>query len=743
MAFFRKQEDNSEDYKEVDMELQQKLRRLLFSDDDDDDNKSKKPILIAAGVVLFLFASYFGGYIAAVGKYGFYEASTLPFWKIFLSAWFSLSGLMYVVIFCAIIAGVFFLMKRRNKELDATKTVDERGVGYAEDGTYGTAEPLSRKEAEKVFEITDISKARGVILGQYSEKGKEVICLPENTDRNRNILILGSPGTGKSFGYVRNGIYQAVVRGESIVITDPKSELYSDMSQFLIQQGYKVKVFNTIMPQRSDSWDCVSEIYNPETGEVDDIRVADFADTLMKNTSEGKGDHFWDGGESNLLKAVITYNAWHREKTLKALYENEGKVLMNNVGHIFTADQQKLLSSVLQYSSEATIREKEKALEILIKVAHGKDKVKDYLKAIKLKAPACDIASIYHMLITSDIAALEEKFKAVPISHPAGMAWSIFKTSSPNTQPGFVQGVAQRLQLFQMRDIRRITTNEDIVIEDISKEKTALFIIISDKSASMKVITSLFFTFLFKDIADAADLYGAENRLSVNVIMDEAANLGAIPAFDKTMSTARSRKINISPILQSVSQLTELYGPLSKETIISCCDTVLFLGCNDSDTASFVSDLSGVATIRALSTKDTRTSSLGYRGVAQGYSISEGDGKRNVMNADEVRRLARNEVLIYHNGCNILKANRCGFVDHPFSKIMPPPVRIRDYTLASEKYHASEHLDAFVYGDVTNLTSRNMAVVHNAAIDDAIEKDEGNKESKIKYIESESDSFDF
>src|SRR5699024_9362812 len=148
----------------------------------------------------------------------------------------------------------------------------------------------------------------------------------------------------------------------------------------------------------------------------------------------------------------------------------------------------------------------------------------------------CDMSSIYHKLVTSDIKAFEEKFKAVPVSHPAGIAWSIFKNSPDGTRPNMVQGLSQRLQLFQMRDIRRITTNKDINFENLGTKKTALFCIISDKSTAMRALTSLFFTFLFKDVSDAADRYGPKNRLPVNVICDEFANLGTIPSFDVTIS---------------------------------------------------------------------------------------------------------------------------------------------------------------------------------------------------------------
>lgn len=692
---------------EVQHESIEKLRAFIVGKW---DAKQRKIILIA-GIVLLVFCFYCSGIFVSFGKHGTQGLGKNPFVYL-LTGIFSISGWLYTLLLFLIIAVVIMILRKKNGELDAIKGTDERGVNYSQAGTYGTAEWMNREQAAQEYEITHIDKAQGVILGQYGMNGEEVIALPKDTKGNRNILILGSPGTGKSFCYVRNAVFQAIVRGESVVITDPKGELFESCAGKLREEGYKVKVFNLVNPQRSDSWNCLSEIYDPETGNISDVRVTEFCDTVMKNTAEGRDDHFWGTGENNLLKAIVMFCAWRREEDLKALYEAKVKELYEVVGEKLTTDEQdKLIASYLSDGYSSTMNDREDVLKRLLELSYGKDEAEKTLKEIKLKAAPCDTASIYHLIVTSDIKELADKFKVVPISHPAGIAWSIFNNGSDNVQPGIVQGLAQRLQLFQMRDIRRITTNDDIVLEKLGEEKTALFCIISDKSTAMKALTSLFFTFLFKDIADAADRYGPKNRLFVNVICDEFANLGTIPSFDVTISTVRSRKINISIILQSVMQLTKNYGDAG-ETIISCCDTILFLGCNDTETADFVSNLSGVSSIRVISTKDSRSSSLGYRAPMQGYSIGEGDGKRNLMNPDEVRRLPRDDVLIYHNGCNILQAHRCGYILHKFYRDgLPPEERLAEYPLASLKYSVSEATDAFLHADYERMNTKNKSAI--------------------------------
>lgn len=722
-----------------------RIRQLIFGEK---TPKTIAVLCIAFGVAL-LAAMYTAGMIVNIqdaSKAGdsIVQVLNYPVWRHFFAAAFTLRGWLYILIVAAIVGAVLWLVSRKNTELTSIKNTDSRKVDFSEKGTYGTAEWMTEEEAKEVYEITNIDNARGVILAQYTEHGEKAICLPEDTKDNRNIIILGSPGTGKSYCYVRNAAFQAIVRGESAVITDPKGELFESTAEKFRAEGYKVLVFNMVDPKRSDAWDCMSEIYDPETGDISDIRVTEFTDALMKNTSDSPSADFWGTGENNLLRAIIMFCAWRREVALKSIYEDEGKRLLSEVGSKFTYEEtQKLLNVLTGQALHVTMNERKNALRVLALAAMDADEkaVDEYMKKTDLKAPLCNIGSMYYLLSTSDIAKLEDMFAKVPTSHPAAIAWGYFKSASDNVRPGLVQGLGQRLQLFQMRDIRRITTNDTIHFEDLGKEKTVLFCIISDKSPAMKAITSMMFTFLFKDVADAADRFGPENRLPVNVICDEFANLGVIPSFDTTISTVRSRKINISIILQSIMQLAKNYEE-SQQTIISCCDTILFLGCNDTETANFISELSGTASIRVLSSRDSRNTALGNRGLMQGYALSEGDGKRMLLNPDEVRRLPRENVILYHRGYNILQAHRCGYDNHRFTREgLPPKVRLRDYPLASDKYALTEDLDAFLVGDVANMTKRNQEIIAHNALAKSANNPTGGIE--LEKVAGEDSAFDF
>ena len=146
--------------------------------------------------------------------------------------------------------------------------------------------------------VSDVRKHTGTILGKLNGKA---ICVPKETRLNANIAIYGASGSMKTRAFCINRILQSAARGESLIITDPKSELYEKTSEYLRSKGYVVKVFNLVSPESSDSWNCLCEI------EGDELMAQLFCDVIIKNTGSERGDHFWDNAEMNLLKALVLY----------------------------------------------------------------------------------------------------------------------------------------------------------------------------------------------------------------------------------------------------------------------------------------------------------------------------------------------------------------------------------------------------------------------------------------------------
>ncbi len=207
---------------------------------------------------------------------------------------------IYGIFICIGLLAVLLVMVMRMGYSDAGEYDGERNFTYSAKGTYGTSGWMGKKEMAGVLEVvSDLRHHHGVVLGLLDRKA---VCLPEKSRLNSNLAVYGASGSMKTRSFCMNRILQGVARGESLIICDPKSELYEKSSEYLRDRGYVVKVFNLVSPENSDSWNCLSEIEGQE------LMAQLFVDVIIKNTMVGsKGDHFWDSAEMNLLKALVLY----------------------------------------------------------------------------------------------------------------------------------------------------------------------------------------------------------------------------------------------------------------------------------------------------------------------------------------------------------------------------------------------------------------------------------------------------
>lgn len=254
-------------------------------------------------------------------------------WSLFscLSTAFTASGLKSAALLLALTAAVAVYLKF-GKFRD--KDYDPRGFTLSRDGTYGTAAWMSERELREVLEVKPIGRADGIILG---ERDGSAVCLPADTRLNRHIAIIGASGTMKSRAVIRPALFNIIRRGESAIITDSKGELFSDTAELFRAHGYEVKVFNLVNPAHGDSWNCMSDL----GGDTPLAQV--LTNVIIRNTSEGKGDHFWDNGEANLLKALVLYvgldpSRTTDEKNLASVYQ----MLIRNSERQLTALFEKL-----------------------------------------------------------------------------------------------------------------------------------------------------------------------------------------------------------------------------------------------------------------------------------------------------------------------------------------------------------------------------------------------------------------
>ena len=462
----------------------------------------------------------------------------------------------------------------------------DRNLTISSSGSYGTAGFMSEREARNCFELTTPSKTKQDILGLTNSE--KVITLPEKTRLNSNLAICGASGTGKSRSISRNLILQAARRGESIIVTDPKSELYESMSQYLRDQGYTVRVFNLIEMDHSDSWNCLGEVGGSE------LMAQTFSDIVLSNTSGDSKDAFWFNAELNLLKALV-------------LYVDQGY-----------PDDRK------------------------------------------------NIGEVYQLLTLNSEKDLNSMFDVLPMDHPAKAPFSIYRQSSESVRGGVIIGLGSRLQVFQNRDIRNITSHSEIDLELPGKQKCAYFCIVSDQDNTFDFLSSLFFSFLFIKLIRYADSHceGGVLKPKVKFILDEFPNCCLIPDFTKKISTIRSRGVSVAVFFQNVGQMKNRYPDDQWQEILGACDSTVFLGCTDMLTAKYFSDRIGVASVEVES-EMRELNTMHISNYTPQFRRTNSLGRRQLLTPDEVLRLQPDEELIFIRGQKVFRAHRFDYSKHP------------------------------------------------------------------------------
>ncbi len=221
---------------------------------------------------------------------------------------YGLAGLFLCVL--ALTAFLFGVMHLGAKE-EGTRD-NERNLTFSKRGTYGTATLMSRSSMKDVLHLEkNAEKTTETILGKLDGK---LICFPADSYMNRNFAVCGPPGSRKTRSFTRNMMFQCIRRGESIIATDPKGEIYGDFKEYLEQAGYEVRVFNANQPEHSDAWDLVGEVRG------EDLSAQIIANVMIQGTAGGDMDPFWDAGEENLLKGLLLYADIKNTRSMEEVY---------------------------------------------------------------------------------------------------------------------------------------------------------------------------------------------------------------------------------------------------------------------------------------------------------------------------------------------------------------------------------------------------------------------------------------
>ena len=508
---------------------------------------------------------------------------------------FTVNGLKGILVAILLGAAIFMYIRFHDK-FDGNE-YDPRGFKKSKTGTYGTATWMSEKELKEIMEMTTPAKAEGVILGEYEGKA---VCMPKDTRLNRHIAVFGASGTMKSRAIIRNALFQALKRGESVVITDPKAELYNDTAQMYRNAGYEVKVFNLVNPEHGDSWNCMSDLHG------NTLMAQMLTNIIIGNTSNGKGDHFWDNGEGNLLKALILLvdldpSRSSDTKHLPAVYQ----MLTRNTERQLTALFEKLPLdhparapyNLFAQSSDTVRSGIIQGLGTRLQVLQNREVQGITSQSdIDLAAPGSRKCAYYIILSDQDttMAFLSSLFFSLMF---------IKLTRYADARPGGHCDIPVNLILDEFNNIGRIG-----------------------------------------GAADGSD-------------------------FARSLSVIRSRDIRVMMAVQSLGQLQNRYGNNLWAEIIGNCDIQLMLGCTDDVTAEYFSGRSGEMSIEVSSTMTTRQT-IALAQVIPQYRQTQGQGRRKLLTPDEVLRLPNTELLCIIRGCNILKLNKLDYTKHPMAQEM-------------------------------------------------------------------------
>ena len=395
--------------------------------------------------------------------------------------------------------------------------------------------------------------------------------------RNKNVIIIGGSGSGKTRFYVKPQLMQMPEK-VSFVVTDPKASLVIECGTMLVNGGYRVKVFNTINFKKSMHYNPFHYIHS----EKDILKVVNALIANTKGEGEKATEDFWVKAERLLMCALIGF-IWYE-----------------------APEEEKNFSTLLELLNASETKEDDETFE----------------------------------------NAVDLLFKDLEAEHPDHFAvrmYKKYKLAAGKTAKSILISCGARLAPFDIAELREMMSYDELELDMIGDQRTALFIIISDTDDTFNFVAAIMYSQLFNMLCERADdVYGGRLPYHVRFLLDEFANIGQIPRFDKLIATIRSREISANIILQSKSQLKTLYKDAA-ENITGNCDTTLFLGGQEETTLKELSELLGKETIDLFNTSDTR-------GQSRSYGLNYQKTGRELMTKDEIAVMPRNKCIMRISG---------------------------------------------------------------------------------------------
>jgi type IV secretion system protein VirD4 len=470
------------------------------------------------------------------------------------------------------------------KSKNAKKFRQGKEYGSARWGTRKDIEPYMDEKFENNILITQTER--------LTMNGR-----PPNPKyaRNKNVLVIGGSGSGKTRFYVKPNLMQM---HSSYCVTDPKGTIVLECGKMLEDNGYEIKILNTINFKKSMK-------YNPFAYLKSEKDILKLVQTIIANTKgegEKAGEDFWVKAEKLYYTALIGYIFYEAPK------------------------EEKNFKTLLDMIDASEVREDDET----------------YMNPI------------------------DRLFEALEKRHPTHFAvkqYKKYKLAAGKTAKSILISCGARLAPFDIEELRELMSEDELELDTLGDRKTALFVIISDTDDTFNFVVSIMYSQLFNLLCDKADdVYGGRLPVHVRCLLDEFANIGLIPKFEKLIATIRSREISASIILQAQSQLKAIYKD-NADTIVGNCDSTLFLGGKEKTTLKELSETLGKETIDLYNTSETRSNQ-------KSFGLNYQKTGKDLMSQDEITVMDGGKCIFQLRGVRPFLSDKFDITKHKNYKLL-------------------------------------------------------------------------
>ena len=460
------------------------------------------------------------------------------------------------------------------------------GIEYGS-ARWGTAADIAPYMDKDFFQNIPMTQTERITMASRPKQPKYA--------RNKNILVIGGSGSGKTRFFCKPSLLQA---HSSYVCTDPKGTLLPEIGTFLERKKYRIKCLNLINFRKSMKYNPLAYIRS----EKDILKLVNALIMNTKGEGEKSSEDFWVKAERLYYSALIGY-IWYE-----------------------ATEEEKNFITLLD----------------LINASEAREDDETYQSPVDLL-----------------FSQLEEREP----DHFAVKQYRKFKMAAGKTLKSILISCGARLAPFDIAELREIMSDDELELDTLGDRKTALFLIMSDTDTTFNFVIAMLQSQLFNLLCDKADdVYGGRLPVHVRCLLDEFANIGQIPNFDKLIATIRSREISASIILQSQSQLKTIYKDAA-DTIVGNCDTTLFLGGKEKSTLKEISELLGKETIDSFNQSENRGSQ-----VSHGLNYQK-LGKE-LMTQDEIAVMDGGKCILQLRGVRPFFSDKFDITKHPRYKYL-------------------------------------------------------------------------